>query len=165
MKRRHVLLGSAALVPVALVGCGQTPSQISAEAVQYLGGLETGLNALAPVLASIPGIPAGTVSQAQTYLAEAVTAAGEINAATSQAAGQSAFSQVETYTMDALNLLSGFPLPSNVLTIVDSAKIVLPLIATAISMTGAAVGATAPNPAQVQALTDLQNARSILTGA
>ncbi len=164
---RRTLLMSAGAAALALAACSGSGSSttVTQEILTYIQDIQTGLTALSPVLSTIPGITASVISTIKGYLAEAVEVALGVTSATSAAAGQSAVAQIETYTMDALTLLSAFTLPGGVGAIVAALKVALPFVEAAVSALGTSnVGAT-PDPEALRALATLGNAKAVLAGS
>ncbi|HTJ89048.1 MAG TPA: hypothetical protein VL356_02560 [Acidocella sp.] len=158
---RRALLGST-VAACALAGCTTSEvAAISAAAVTYLGEVETALTALSPVLPTIAGIPAATVTTIQSDLSKASSIAKTISSATITAVATVSIGQVVTYATDGLKIAAGFALPANVQSVISALQIVLPVLAASAGLSTGAVAAPAPAALDAARAT-LRNARAIL---
>jgi hypothetical protein len=158
---RRALLGST-VAACALTGCTASEiATISAEAAAELSDVATALVALTPVLPTLTGIPAATLTTIESDIGQASTFAQSINGASTAIAGESAVGKVVTLAGDGLKLLSGFSLPAKVSQVVTALQLVLPALGAAAGLSSAAVSAPAPE-ALAAARATLRNAHALL---
>ena len=154
MLRRSLMITAGACAALALAACSTAQAQkIEAQAVADLGLVATGLETFSPLLAAIPGAPAGAITDAEAIIAEISAAAATVTSTTTEVAAQPIVSQIEGYFNSLLSIVSGISLPASAAKYLTAAKTLLPLIEAAVGLAIAVgVPSTGMPPAEARAI-------------
>ena len=169
--RRTLLLGATALVPLAMAGCSQTPTQILTDLSNIQVSLMNALN----------GLPAGAVPAA--ILAKLQWVAENVGAAVTKVQGGTlpsgtAVQQTFGWIMLALTVAAGVVLPpgapvalvaawSTIGMVLNAARIVLPQLASLLGVAlpvGASAGPVARYTASLPSFPNVAAAQAYLAG-
>ena len=138
---RHLLLATALVA--SLAACSSTTTPVTVQSVANdVNLIATGLNNALSQPSVVAVIPAATMTQIETALAELTKLSADVAAAPSATAAKGTVAVVEADVNAIVASLAGLPLPPPAPMILEAANIILPVVEVAIGIAAPASAAS-----------------------
>lgn len=137
MNRRDLIRGMMAVPAIAVLGaagCTTAQTTVAQTVVNDVDMTAKAFETVLPNFAKIAGINAATVATIYGWIGNITTVARQIVAGMSQSAAQPLVQQIESDVNNIVGVLSTLPLPPTIMTVVDAAAVLLPVIEAAVGL-------------------------------